>query len=285
MATFRRFSQLTAATTIADTDIFAASQLSLDVTITAATISMSEIAGGLVDSGSGFIAAGFAVGDQVNITGFTISANNLYSATITDLTSGTMQIVVDESESSQDILDEPEGDTVTVTKWETRRVSKLDLEAYEPSSDGEWQGSGPPGTYSEAIDELVARLAMLEVEAGNQSIIVACSDETTALTTGDAKVTFRVPYNFNLSAVKASVTTAPTGANITVNIRVDGSDILSTPITIEATEKTSILATTQPVISDASLTADQEVKIDLDAVGSTIPGAGLKVTLIGLPGA
>lgn len=283
MATFRRFSQLTAAETISDTDLFAASQLSLDVTITAVTIAMSEIAGGLVDSASGFIAAGFAVGDQVNITGFTLPVNNLFSATITALTGGTMELSVDVSESSEDFLDEPEGESITVTKWETRRVSKVDLEAYEPESDGDWQG--PPSTYTEALNELISRLALLEVEAGAQSIIVACSDETTALTTGDAKVTFRVPYNFALSSVKASVTTAPTGSNITVNIRADGSDILSTPITIEATEKTSTLATTQPVISDTSLTADQEIKIDLDAVGSTIPGAGLKVTLIGVPAA
>ena len=37
-----------------------------------------------------------------------------------------------------------------------------------------------------------------------ESIIVAASDETTALTTGSAKVTFRMPYAFTLTAVRAS---------------------------------------------------------------------------------
>ena len=40
-------------------------------------------------------------------------------------------------------------------------------------------------------------------------IIIAVGDETTALTTGTAKVTFRMPYAFTLTDIRASVTTAP----------------------------------------------------------------------------
>lgn len=117
-----------------------------------------------------------------------------------------------------------------------------------------------------------------------QAIPVACSDESTALTTGAAKVTFRMPFAFTLTAVRASVTTAPTGANIIVDINVTGTgSILSTRITIEATEKSSVDATTQPVISSASLADDAEITIDIDQVGSTVAGAGLKVYLIGQP--
>ena len=110
---------------------------------------------------------------------------------------------------------------------------------------------------------------------------VACSDETTALTTGTAKVTFRMPYAFTLTAVRASVTTAPTGSVLTVDINEGGTTILSTKITIDATEKTSTTAATPPVISDASLADDAEITIDIDTVGSTVAGAGLKVWLIG----
>lgn len=116
---------------------------------------------------------------------------------------------------------------------------------------------------------------------GSQSIIVACSDETTALTTGVAKVTFRMPYAFTLTAVRASVTTAPTGAVLTVDINESGATILSTKITIDATETTSTTAATPPVISDTALADDAEITIDIDTVGSTIAGTGLKVTLIG----
>ena len=114
-----------------------------------------------------------------------------------------------------------------------------------------------------------------------QSFIIACSDETTALTTGTAKATFRMPYAFTLTAVRASVTTAPTGSVLTVDINEGGTSILSTKLTIDATEKTSTTAATAAVISDTSLADDAEITIDIDGVGSTVAGAGLKVTLIG----
>lgn len=134
------------------------------------------------------------------------------------------------------------------------------------------------------VDAAAGR-ATLEITSANvkltESFIIACSDETTALTTGAAKVTFRMPYAFTVSAVRASVTTAPTDAALTVDINEGGVSILSTKLTIDATEKTSTTAATPAVISDASLADDAEITIDIDQVGSTIAGAGLKVELIG----
>ena len=114
-----------------------------------------------------------------------------------------------------------------------------------------------------------------------QAIIIACSDETTALTTGTAKSTWRMPYAFTLTAVRASVTTAPVGSVLTVDINEAGSTILSTKIEIDANEKTSTTASTPPVISDTSLADDAQMTMDIDGVGSSTAGAGLKVTLIG----
>jgi len=112
-------------------------------------------------------------------------------------------------------------------------------------------------------------------------IQLACSDETTALTTG-TKVTFRMPFAMTLTAVRGSVTTAPTGATLlTVDINEGGTTILSTKLTFDASEKTTTTATTPAVISDTTLADDAEITIDIDSVGSTIAGAGLKVTLIG----
>ena len=121
----------------------------------------------------------------------------------------------------------------------------------------------------------------LDHDNPTQSLIVACSDETTALTTGNAKATFRMPYAFTLTAVRASVTTAPVGSTLTVDINEAGSTILSTKITIDASEKTSTTAATPPVISDTSLADDAQMTVDIDQVGSSTAGAGLKVTLIG----
>lgn len=110
---------------------------------------------------------------------------------------------------------------------------------------------------------------------------IAVSDETTDLTTGTAKVTFRMPFAMTLTAVRASVTTAPTGSVLTVDINESGTSILSTKLTIDATEKTSTTAATPAVISDSALADDAEMTIDIDGVGSTVAGAGLKVYLIG----
>lgn len=115
----------------------------------------------------------------------------------------------------------------------------------------------------------------------DESFIVACSDETTDLTTGTAKATFRMPYAFTVSAVRASVTTAPVGSTIIVDINEAGTSILSTKLSIDASEKTSTTAATAPVISDTALADDAEITIDIDQVGSSTAGTGLKVTIIG----
>ena len=114
-----------------------------------------------------------------------------------------------------------------------------------------------------------------------QSIVVAASDETTALATGTAKVTFRMPYAFTLTSVRASLTTAQASGSIfTVDINEGGTTILSTKLTINNTEKTSTTAATAAVISDVNLADDAEITIDIDQIGDGT-AKGLKITLIG----
>jgi phenylpyruvate tautomerase PptA (4-oxalocrotonate tautomerase family) len=90
-----------------------------------------------------------------------------------------------------------------------------------------------------------------------------------------------MPYGFTLTAVRASVTTAGTGSVITVDINESATTILSTKLTIDATEKTSTTAATAAVISDTALADDSEITIDIDTVDSGGVGAGLKIYLIG----
>jgi hypothetical protein len=119
--------------------------------------------------------------------------------------------------------------------------------------------------------------------AATQCIPVACSDETTALTAGASKVTFRMPYAFTLTGVRASLTTAQaSGSIITVDINESGTTILSTKLTIDNTEKTSTTAAAAPVISDTALADDAEITIDIDQIGDGT-AKGLKVYLIGSP--
>lgn len=109
-------------------------------------------------------------------------------------------------------------------------------------------------------------------------IMVALSDETTDITTGVAKLTMRMPYAMALTAVRASLADASSSGLVTVDINESGSTILSTKLTIDATEKTSLTAT-PAVISDAALADDAEITFDIDAAGTD--AKGLKVTLIG----
>jgi hypothetical protein len=113
-------------------------------------------------------------------------------------------------------------------------------------------------------------------------IQLACSDETTALTTGVAKITFRTPCAMTLTSVRASLTTAQTSGSIfTVDINEAGTSILSTKLTIDNTELTSTTATTPAVISDSLLGDDAQITIDIDQIGDST-AKGLKVTLIGI---
>ena len=113
------------------------------------------------------------------------------------------------------------------------------------------------------------------------SFVIACSDETTALTTG-TKVTFRLPYAYTITEVRASLTTAGTGANlVTLDFEQNDTSILSTKITIDASELTSTTAATPPVILTSALTDDASIDCDVDQIDSDGASKGLKMYLIG----
>jgi len=111
---------------------------------------------------------------------------------------------------------------------------------------------------------------------------IACSDETTAITTGIAKVTFRMPWGMNLTGIRGSVNTAPTGSTIIIDLNKTGVSVLSTKLSIDAEEKTSVTAASQAVISTSTLEDDSEMTIDFDQVGLDLAaGKGVKIWLLG----
>jgi len=137
--------------------------------------------------------------------------------------------------------------------------------------------------YTATLQAKDGTLAYLS-DTKSEVLGIAISDEATALTTG-LKATFRMPFAFTLNAgnagLRLGVTTAPTGATIIVDVKESGTTILSTKLSINTTEKTSVTASSQVVISDTSLADDAEITIHIDQVGSTIAGAGAKIYLIG----
>ena len=139
------------------------------------------------------------------------------------------------------------------------------------TSNGLVTTSGGDGTLS--VDTTT------KARADRVEIGVACSDETTAITTGTGKVTFRAPCAITLTEVRASATTAGSGSAIVMDINETGTSVLSTKLSIDAGEKTSTTAASAAVISDSAIADDAEITIDFDqiATGAT----GIKIWLIG----
>ena len=126
-------------------------------------------------------------------------------------------------------------------------------------------------------------LAGILPAAKTEHLSIAVSDETTALTTGTGKVTFRMPYAFTLTDIRASLTTAPTTSGLfTVDVNEGGTSIMTTnKLTIDLTEKTTESAATAPALTDTALANDAEITVDIDVISGGATEAGLKVYLIG----
>src|SRR5690606_26300480 len=139
---------------------------------------------------------------------------------------------------------------------------------------GAWQIYAPGGGV-DSVNGATGDVTVL------QPIGIAVGDETSDLTTGAGKVGFRVPYAMTLTEVRASVRNAPTGDDLIVDINKNGSTILSAKLQIDDGDTTSTTSSAPAVISDDSLADDDEITIDIDQIGSSNAGAGLKVWLIG----
>jgi hypothetical protein len=110
---------------------------------------------------------------------------------------------------------------------------------------------------------------------------IIVGDETTNLSTGTGKATFFMPYDFHITELIAAVVTAQaSGTILTIDVNDDGASILTTKLTIDNTEKTSITAAIPPVISDPDLAKGTPVSIDIDQIG-TAGAKGLKILLVG----
>lgn len=108
---------------------------------------------------------------------------------------------------------------------------------------------------------------------------VALTGTRSDVVTGAGKETLRLPVAMSLGSVMANLTVASTAGLTTVDINKNGVSILSTKLTIDAGEKTSLTAATAAVISDTVISPSDEITFDVDAAGT---GAkGLKVWLVG----
>lgn len=80
---------------------------------------------------------------------------------------------------------------------------------------------------------------------------------------------FRVPLAMKVLDVGAYVDTAGVTGTATIDINEAGTTILSTKVTIDTTEKTSVTAAAAPVISDSAIGADAIITFDIDVIQTT----------------
>lgn len=120
-----------------------------------------------------------------------------------------------------------------------------------------------------------------QVFAGATTWAIAFSDESTAITSGANKATFHAPFDAVIEEVFVGLTAAQaTGSIFTVDVNVASVSILSTKITVDNTELTSLTAAIPPVLSSTSVTKGQAISVDVDQADAAGPKGGKLYLLV-----
>lgn len=114
---------------------------------------------------------------------------------------------------------------------------------------------------------------------------IKVTSDASTLATGDGQAIMVIPASvngMNLIAAHAFVTTASSSGTPTVQIRnvTDAVDMLSTRITIDASEYTSYTAASAPVINSAydDVATGDLFAVDVDVAGTGAKGLGVVLT-------
>lgn len=219
-----------------------------------------------------------------------ITANGQFSVNMDDGSTKGVDFVVNKAFNSWDNFDNVtgEGSGITITPQYTQLQAvdpiagvtrNLQVNSSGVQINAQYTLPNGAGSAGQVITSTI--LGQTAFQPLPAEVQAAASDETTNLTTGTAKVTFRMPHRMTLTAVRASLTTAQTaGSLLTVDINLNGSSVLGTKLTFDNNERTTVTAATPATIVTSDLIDDGEITVDIDVVG-TAGAKGLKITLIG----
>lgn len=126
------------------------------------------------------------------------------------------------------------------------------------------------------LDLLISQLADGGGGPTTYPIGIAVSDEVSLLNIG-LKYTFRIPTDYTVSTIKASLVEAPVGSPLTIDVKKNGTSIFSTLLTIDAGETTSTTAAIPAVILTSNFLSDDVITVHITLIGSTSAGRGLKL--------
>ena len=108
---------------------------------------------------------------------------------------------------------------------------------------------------------------------------LACSDLTSDLEINPEAGYFRAQRQLTLLEVRASLIQASSAGVVRITIKVNGVPLLTTPLTLDAGERTSTTAATPAQLAITAIPDDAEFVVSIDAKGA---GAkGLIVSFVG----
>jgi hypothetical protein len=138
-------------------------------------------------------------------------------------------------------------------------------------------------TFFDSEDRAVPDVGWVNTKISEVTFVIsaATSDVESDLSAGTDKAVFFMPYNMELSEVFAGLGTVCSGSTFITDVNLNGTSILSTKISIDAGESTSLTAATPPVISTSTLTKGGKITVDFDQVGAVDTGKAHTIYLRG----
>jgi hypothetical protein len=92
---------------------------------------------------------------------------------------------------------------------------------------------------------------------------------------------FRAPFPITAQYIRVSLSIAPTGSPVIIDVHMNGTSMLSTLIQIDIGMKTSVGSAIPAVLSIVNITDDAEFTVFIVQRGSAISGSGVKVAITG----
>ena len=115
-------------------------------------------------------------------------------------------------------------------------------------------------------------------EAREEVVTVELVGATTLPASQTDAAYYRMPWAATLTAVKANRNGTNSNGSVTIDVNEGGTSVLSTEITIDVSESSSLDAATPAVISDSALANDALLTFDIDSANTSDEGP-LTVTL------
>lgn len=222
------------------------------------------------------------------VTGTTITAGGLTATTLsagTIFSAGTNLYSIFSTTDNNDITRvQPGTNTYTggTGNLPTVNVSALTINTITASGASNFTSTVSANTLSAStmISGSTNLYNIFDTKVNSAEFAIAISDETTAITTGNGKVTFYAPYAFTITAAYASLSTSGS-TNSAFDIKLTGTTIFSnaSKMVVDLNTHHSSQSTFTPTITATTVPAFSKIALDILSAGTA--AAGAKIYILG----